>query len=56
MNKAPSSGVEPEHLADDPPPFLGRWSRVYLAVLCYLAVLICALYLISRMFQPRSLS
>lgn len=28
--------------AEDPPPFLGRWSRVYVVVLVYLVVLIAA--------------
>jgi len=29
---------------EDPPPFLGRWNRVYAFVLCYLAALIALLY------------
>ena len=37
--------------ADEPPPFLERWSRVYMVVLCYLAVLIVALYVVSRLFD-----
>lgn len=28
------------HEHDDPPPFLGTWKRVYVAVLLYLFVLI----------------
>lgn len=28
---------------DEPPPFLGSWRRVYIAVLCYLAAFIALL-------------
>jgi hypothetical protein len=35
---------------DEPPPFLDRWRNVYIAVLCYLAILILALYLFTRAF------
>jgi hypothetical protein len=37
-------------VADEPPPFLGTWARVYIAILCYLAVLIFVFYLFSRAF------
>jgi len=33
---------------DEPPPFLGTWRNVYIAVLCYLAVLIGGLYLFTK--------
>ena len=36
---------------DGPPPFLGQWRCVYLAVLGYLVALIVALYVVSRMFS-----
>lgn len=36
---------------DDPPPFLGRWGRVYAFVLCYLAALIALLYVATRAFR-----
>lgn len=42
---------ETRFVADEPPPFLGRWSRVYAAVLCYLALLITALYVFTRIFH-----
>jgi len=35
---------------DEPPPFLRSWPRVYIAVLCYLALLIALLYLVTREF------
>jgi hypothetical protein len=35
----------------EPPPFLDSWSRVYAAVLCYLMLLIAALYFITRVFR-----
>jgi hypothetical protein len=38
-------------MADEAPPFLGFWSRVYSAVLAYLAVLIALLYAITVAFR-----
>jgi hypothetical protein len=38
--------------ADEPPPFLGTWKRVYAAVLLYLALLIAVFYLFTRAFAP----
>lgn len=35
---------------EEPPPFLGSWPRVYIAVLSYLAILILALYIVTRIF------
>lgn len=35
---------DPE-VIDDPPPFLGKWSRVYAAVVVYLVLLILSFYL-----------
>lgn len=32
---------------DEPPPFLGRWSRLYVGVLVYLAALIGIFYLFT---------
>jgi len=36
---------------DEPPPFLGRWPRVYVAVVIYLALLIGAFYAFTRLFS-----
>jgi hypothetical protein len=36
---------------DEPPPFLGTWARVYQAVLVYLALLILAFYVFTRIYQ-----
>ncbi|MFN7920630.1 MAG: hypothetical protein U0Q16_11070 [Bryobacteraceae bacterium] len=36
---------------DDPPPFLGTWKRVYVAVAVYLVVLISAFAIFSRTFS-----
>ena len=33
---------------DEPPPFLGSWTRVYAAVLCYLACVIFCFWLFER--------
>jgi hypothetical protein len=35
---------------DEPPPFLGSWGRVYVAVICYLAIVIALAYWFSRSF------
>ncbi|MBV8071813.1 MAG: hypothetical protein JO270_18025 [Acidobacteriaceae bacterium] len=37
----------------EPPPFLRTWKRVYIAVLCYLAALIAALYAVTQHFRFR---
>jgi len=37
-------------VADEPPPFLRSWRNVYVAVLCYLIVLIVCLYVFTRVF------
>ena len=33
---------------NEPPPFLGTWNRVYAMVVIYLALVIAALYGLSR--------
>jgi len=38
-------------MPDEPPPFLGSWRRVYLAVLVYLGVLIVLFYLFMKAFS-----
>jgi hypothetical protein len=35
---------------NEPPPFLGTWRRVYTAVLVYLACVITAFYIFTRIF------
>ena len=50
-----SPKMEPPYtdlMSEEPPPFLKRWSRVYAAVLIYLFLLIIALYVITRLFEP----
>jgi hypothetical protein len=37
--------------ADEPPPFLGSWRRVYIGVLLYLASLIGLFYIFTRVFE-----
>ncbi len=44
----PDRGLEP----DEPPPLLGRWPRLYAAVLGWLAFLILAFYCFARNFAP----
>jgi len=45
MSQPLNSNGEPlPVMADEPPPFLGSWPRVYLAVLVWLAILISLFY------------
>jgi len=39
------------HVADDPPPILGSWRNVYIAVLSYLAAIIVSFYVFTRAFS-----
>jgi hypothetical protein len=43
----PQSGQVP----DEPPPFLGSWRRVYIAVIVYLALIIAGFFLFTRAYQ-----
>jgi len=36
---------------DDPPPFLGSWRNVYIAILIYLALLIASFYVFTQAFS-----
>jgi hypothetical protein len=36
---------------EEPPPFLGTWTRVYRAVLVYLVLIILAFYVFTRIYQ-----
>lgn len=36
---------------EEPPPFLGTWPRLYVAVLIYLVVLISAFYAFTRAWR-----
>jgi hypothetical protein len=40
-----------DEIRDEPPPVLGRWSRVYALILCELALLILAFYWFTVHFQ-----
>jgi hypothetical protein len=42
----------PDEIKDEPPPVLGRWSRVYALILCELALVIFAFYLFTVHFAP----
>jgi hypothetical protein len=35
---------------DEPPPILGTWRRIYVLVLCYVALLIAGFYIFTRVF------
>ena len=43
---------EPRQIADEPPPVLKTWPRVYTFVVCYLAVVIVLFYWFTRHFAP----
>jgi hypothetical protein len=36
---------------EDDPPFLGTWRRVYVATMIYLAALIFAFYVFTRIYR-----
>ena len=40
-----------DHPRDEPPPFLGAWSRVYVAILLYLVAVIALCYAFTRAFN-----
>jgi len=43
-------GPQTRTVDDEPPPFLGTWRNIYIAVLCYLALLIAGLFIFTRVF------
>jgi hypothetical protein len=45
--------VEHSHkvLKDEPPPFLGTWSRVYIAVVIYLVVVISLFAMFTQAYR-----
>ena len=43
---------EPREIADEPPPLLGTWPRVYRFVLAYLAVVIFLFYVFTKLLAP----
>ncbi|HZT32371.1 MAG TPA: hypothetical protein VFA33_20955 [Bryobacteraceae bacterium] len=43
--------AERGEVPDEPPPFLGAWRRVYIAVAVYLVLLILAFYVFMRVFS-----
>ena len=50
MKSDPHVGERP--VIDEPPPFLGKWRRVYVLVVVYLAALIAVFYAFTRAFRP----
>jgi hypothetical protein len=50
LSRVSDSGLPPE-TADDPPPILGTWKRVYTFVLCFLALVIVLFYAFTRFFS-----
>jgi hypothetical protein len=40
-----------DYTHDGPPPFLGTWKRIYVAILIYLAGVIFAFYLFTRAYR-----
>ena len=48
MSGAPHNILRPAE--DEPPPILGTWRRIYILVLCYLAMLVAGFYVFTRVF------
>ena len=48
MNESPRNAMR---ALDEPPPILGAWRRIYIIVLFYLAFLIAAFYVFTRVFE-----
>jgi hypothetical protein len=44
--------MKSDEILDEPPPVLGRWSRVYAVILAELALVILAFYLFTVHFAP----
>ena len=44
--------TQPKQVADEPPPFMGQWSRVYFTVVVYLLGLIVLFWVFGRAFTP----
>ena len=42
---------EMREVADEAPPFLGTWKRVYIAVLIYMVLIIGAFYAFTQAFR-----
>jgi len=42
---------DPRDVPDEPPPFLGEWRRLYMAVIVYLALVIGLCYAFTRAFS-----
>ena len=42
---------EMREVADEAPPFLGTWKRVYIAVLIYLVIIIGAFYVFAQAYR-----
>jgi hypothetical protein len=42
--------LDQRQVPDEPPPFLGTWTRVYCVVLAYLAVVILLMYAFTVAF------
>jgi hypothetical protein len=41
-------------VADEPPPLLGTWKRIYILVVIYLACVIGLFYWFTKAFAPSS--
>lgn len=50
MSNRPPEPVR--RVPDEPPPFLGTWRRIYVAVVIYLAAIILLFYLFTRAYAP----
>jgi len=52
INHSDSALRVPHSALEEPPPLLGAWRRLYLAVIGWLALLILLFYSFARRFAP----
>jgi hypothetical protein len=48
----PAPELDRNRQPEDPPPLLGTWRRMYVAVIAWLLLLILAFYVFARRFAP----
>ena len=47
-----AQNIAQENIEDEPPPVFGTWTKAYLFVLAYTAVLIALFYIFTDYFAP----
>ena len=52
VRRSRNDAPDAKPILDEPPPFLGTWTRVYRFVLVYLAVVIFLFWLFTKHYAP----